>query len=225
VEVRALDEGVVENAQSARSSIWDHKRAVLRSYSDRLEYWLELRGQGALDEVALFEAGERATGYTNRASPSGWLRPPRARDGWRGSLAYFSTVFNPAPNGAFRQYGWPGERATIHPGNEPDWGGDWFFTPAPLVFGLGDEGRWAMFGIGCRVEEASFYHFDYRGAPTWGLRLTYQGYTRVNGSWRSPRVVILPMANEYDGLSAYTAWLEASGYCSPDAARVEDWWR
>lgn len=225
VDVRALTSEIVEVSQAARSTLWSRKRAVLRSYGDRLEYWLELEGRGTIDELALFEAGEAAGGYSNRVAPSGFWRPPRARSGWQGSRSYVATVFNPAPNGAFRQRAWVGERSTIHPGNERSWGGDWFFTPAPFVFGLGDEDRWLMLGLGCRAEEATFYHYDFRGGPIWCLALTYQGYTRVDGLWRSPRVVLLPVKDPYEGLAAYARWLEREGLCPPAPAAGPDWWR
>jgi hypothetical protein len=225
VEVRALESGLVEISQSARSSVWEQKRAVLRSYPDRLEYWCELRGKGALEEVTFFEVGDNAAG--DSVITDSFRRAPRAGENWRGSLAYFSNVFNPTPNCAFRQYGLPGERASIHPSNEGAWGGDRFFTPAPFVFGLGDpsEARWAMVGLGCSADEASFSVFDYRGGPIWGLGLSYEGYTRVDGFWRTPRVVILPVKDEYHGLSAYTTWLRESGYCSQIAPVAEPWWR
>lgn len=225
VDVRAVTSEIVEIAQVARSTLWPRKRVVLRSYGDRLEYWLELEGRGAIDELAFFEAGEVASGYSNRVSPSGFWRPPRARAGWQGSRAYVGTVFNPAPNGAFRQYAWVGERSTIHPGNESSWGGDWFFTPAPFVYGLGDDERWLMLGLGCTAEAATFFHYDFHGGPIWGLGLSYQGYTQVDGIWRSPRVVLLPVKDPYDGLVAYVRWLEREGLCSPAPAGGPAWWQ
>jgi hypothetical protein len=224
--VEALSDQVVQISQTSRSSVWPSKRAILRSYPDRIEYWCEVEGSGALEEVAFFEAGERASGYTNRLSPASFCRPDRARDGWQGSLPYFSTVFNPSPNGAFRQYAWPGERQTIHPGNDPTWGGDWFFTPGPFVFGLGDEGRWLMAGLGCAAEAATFSHYAYQGGPIWGLRLTYQGRTFVDGRWRTPTVVLLPVEDEYTGLERYRTWLDESRFSTPvDRGARPDWWR
>ena len=225
VQVEALEANLVEVSQVARSTCWPWKRAVLRSYPDRLEYWVEIEGSGAIERLDLFEAGPRADEYIGRPAPTGYRRPARARTGWLGSRAFCSTVFSPAPNTAFQQYGWPGESFTNHPSNDPGRGGDWFFTPAPFAYGLGDEGRWLTLGLGCRAEEATFSRFDFNGGPVWGLSLSYEGYTRVQGRWRSPTVVLLPGADEYLGLASYTAWLRGLGQLPEPPGAERDWWR
>jgi hypothetical protein len=231
VQVEAISEQLVEISQVARTTCWEHKRAVMRSYPDRLEYWCEVRGSGTLGEVQIFEAGTRPSIYVDGSAPSGWTRPARAREGWETSRAHFSRVFNPSPNEAFRQFGWPGERLSINPGNGIElpgrldtWGGDWFFTPAPFAYGLGDEARWAVVGLGCRAEDANFYHYDYRGGPGFGFELTYQSHTRVDGAWRTPTVVILPASDVYHGLEAYCQWVRQSGIVDAPAPQPKEWW-
>lgn len=225
VEVEALEANLVEISQVARTTCWPWKRAVLRSYSDRLEYWVEVEGNGALERVDLFEAGPRADLYTVRPTPGGYRRPARDRAGWQASRAFCSTVFNPAPNLAFEQHGWPGESFTNHPCNDLARGGDWFFTPAPFAYGLGDEGRWLTLGLGCRVEQATFSRFDFHGGPVWGLSLSYDGHTRVAGRWRSPTVVLLPGVDEYAGLTSYRGWLSDQGLVPAAPTAEQGWWR
>lgn len=224
-EARAIADGVVEITQEARTTLWPRKRAVLRSYPNRLEYWLELDGRGALDEVCFFEAGTRSELYSDRPSPAGWRRAAREREGWQASRAFYSTVFDPRPNGAFQQYRWFGDSAANGVRDEARLGGSWFFNPAPFAFGLGDPERWAMIGLGCPIDQARFARVTYRGGPGWGLGLDYEGYEMVDGAWRSPTVVILPAADELAGLAAYAAWLRAAGLC-PSAEPVgPTWWR
>src|SRR5689334_7883327 len=66
VQVEAISSGLVEISQSVRSTRWVRKRAVLRSYPDRLEYWCEVQGRGAIHEVQLFEAGQPDPRYRER---------------------------------------------------------------------------------------------------------------------------------------------------------------
>jgi hypothetical protein len=224
VQVERLSEGLVEISQVVRTTLWDRKRVVLRSYPERLEYWCEVTGRGLLDRVSLFEASPAASQYTNRPSPSGYRRPIRARSGWQGSRGYFSTVFSPAPNTAFQQYGWPGDSFSTLPSARTGLGEASFFTPAPFAYGLGEEGRWLTLGLGCSIDEATFSSFEYEGGPLWSLTLRYDGQTRVAGSWRSPTIVLLPTADEFAGLAAYRDWLRAAGQAATGRAVGPDWW-
>jgi hypothetical protein len=226
IEVREAEGGAIVVSQDARSTVWESKRAELECRPDGLVYRATFRGSAPIDELHLFESGDRDTSYLNRPTLSGFWRPPRARGGWAASRGYFPRVFSPAPNGAGRTHFWSGERATNHPANEaPFWGGDWFFTPAPFAYALGGDGRWLVAGLAARQEELSFVHFDYRGGETWGLALTYQGRTRADGVWESPRVLLLPAADEYAGLAAYRDWLEADDLLPASSSTAEAWWR
>lgn len=225
IVVRERPDGLVDVVQGARGTVWERKRGELSCRPEGLVYRACFDGSAALDEVHVFESGERDGRYLNRPTLSGFWRPPRARDGWAASRAYFPRVFSPAPNGAARSHFWHGERATNHPTHEADfWGGDWFFTPAPFVYGLGGDGRWLMVGLAPRRDELGFVHFDYRGGEGWGLGLTYQGYTRVAGTWAAPAVVLLPAEDEYAGTARYRAWLAEAGLL-PAAEAPEPWWR
>lgn len=227
ISVERSTDGLVAVAQSARSTIWDSKRAELRCRPDGLVYGVTFHGSAALDEVQLFESGDRDGSYLNRATLGGFWRPPRARDGWATSRAYFPRVFSPSPNGAGRTTFWHGERATINPSNEASfWGGDWFFTPAPFAYCLGGDGRWLAAGLAPERHELGFTHFDYRGGEGWGLSLTYQGMARAEGTWASPPLVLLPGPNvdPYSALAGYHRWLEASGCLPPTRFQTERWW-
>ncbi len=223
--IARADDGRVTVRQSARSTVWAAKRAELSCLPKGLMYRAIFRGSAALDEVQLFEHGERDDRYLNRPTPSGFWRPPRAREGWTPSRPYFPGVFSPAPNGAARTRFWFGERATNHPANDGSfWGGDWFFTPAPFAYALGGDGRWLLVGLAPRREDLGFVHFDYRGGQGWGLGLTYQGMTRVDGDWEAPRVLMLAGTDEYAALADYHAWLEEDGVTPVSSRAGQSWW-
>ncbi len=104
-------------------------------------------------------------------------------------------------------------------------GGDWFFTPAPFAYGLGEDDRWLMAGLAPRVDKLDFGHFDYRDGEGWGMALTYRGTLQVAGVWPSPDIVLLPADDAYRGLSAYSDWLGAADRLPGTAHSPEDWWR
>jgi hypothetical protein len=226
IAVRPAADGTVVVAQESRSTVWQQKRAELCCRPEGLVYRATFVGSSALDDVQLFESGERDQAYLNRPTLSGFWRPARARERWVASCAHFPRVFSPAPNVAARSHFWSGERATNHPSNESGfWGGDWFFTPAPFAYGLGGDGRWLTVGLAPRRDDLGFVHFDYRGGERWGLALTYQGMARADGTWSPPPLVMLPSADEYAGLAAYRAWLDDGGLLPAAPADPEPRWR
>ena len=226
IVVRRESDGLVRVFQRARSTVWQDKQAELCCRPEGPVYRATFRGRRPIDELQFFESGERDPSYLPGPTLSGWQRPPRARARWDASVAAFPWVFSPAPNGAGQVLFWHGERATNHPGAEPGFhGGDWFFTPAPFVYGLGGDGRWLIVGLAPRPDQLDFGHFEYRGGVGWGLALTYRGTIRPEGTWATPELVMLPSADPYDGLAAYRDWLDSAGLLPAASGAPPAWWR
>ncbi len=172
-EVRALDNVTVEISQSARSALWQRKQAVLRSYEDRLEYWIEVEGQGTISGLELFAMSQ--------APPArGWrkLNPWRVR----------------------------GPDATRH-ASRRRFASVCRLGPDQSALGLGDEGRWVIIGPDSRPGQAGVGAFASLGGAEWCLGLELDEPVRVNGTWRSPTVVILPTVSQAAGTAAYADWL------------------
>ncbi|MFN8523361.1 MAG: hypothetical protein U0821_09695 [Chloroflexota bacterium] len=225
VEALATADGHLCLHQRAQSTVWQSKHAELRCQPDRIEYRFAVNGGGAIDTVAYFERGAHEPRYSDRHTLSGFHRPPRARDGWRGSTGYFQNVVSPAPNGACRSLFGRSDTATNHPGNDAGfWGGDWFFTPAPYAYGLVGRGSVMIAGLAPSLDELDFYRFDYRGGAEWGLALTYDGAITARGDWQAPTVLLLPAADADRGLRAYAASIQSAGLLPPKPSGGPDWW-
>lgn len=110
------------------------------------------------------------------------------------------------------------------------------FSPPPLVLAwsrrTADDplnppgGGWLSASLRAPVEQLRFTALRYE--PLDGgflLRLAYEGHTPVDGRWRSPTVVLRPVAGAHDALAAYRDDLVASGLAATGGPRVEPWWR
>jgi hypothetical protein len=82
------------------------------------------------------------------------------------------------------------------------------------------------------LEAATFTELAYEPHEDgFGLRLAYEGQTRVDGEWQSPWVTIQPGATDpYDALARHSALIRADGLApaatpSESPAKSPPWWR
>jgi hypothetical protein len=87
-------------------------------------------------------------------------------------------------------------------------------------------GDWLAATVRAPVDELRFTALRYE--PLDGgylLRFTYEGHTRVDGTWRSPTIVLQPVGSAHDALTAHRDDLLAHGHAEDVAPRIEPWWR
>lgn len=110
------------------------------------------------------------------------------------------------------------------------------FSPPPLALALGREpaadpvepptGAWLALTLRAPVTELGFTQLRYEALDGgFLLRLDYEGHTRIDGDWRSPTVVLQPVPEALDALTAHRDDLIAHGHASDAHPRLERWWR
>ncbi|CAN5848463.1 hypothetical protein BH20CHL5_BH20CHL5_02090 [soil metagenome] len=210
------------------SAAWREKTLVIECRDDELRLGLDLEGDGALTDLHLL------AGYSSADARYG--------SGWFPSERHFQTLFSPEPHGPERivQSATGGAAIDIVGGQGPG-RGHWFFTPAPFCFAFARQappadryelpaGPWLAAGLLTRPGEHGFTSFAYEAAEdTWSLRLGYEGKTRVSGTWRSPRLLLVPgQADPYAALARHRQTLLEDGLLPSAAAATPrerpDWW-
>ena len=221
-EVGEEADGVTVRIEST-STIWERKAVVLRCTDDEIAFEVEVTGRARLTDVRLL--GGRYTGN------------PRWGGGSFHSQWMARTLFSPAPDDPRRLVTPAPEAATIGVvGNSLPGRGHWFFTPAPLIFAgtaavtddpsSPDGEPWQTLELRIPVNEATFTEFRY--APFLGgfsLELAYERQTAVDGSFRTPPLVVRPAVTDpYSALADHAAALRRAG-SAPTVSRIRpDWW-
>lgn len=205
-----------------RSTAWEAERLVIDAGPDRIAVHAEVDGRGALSDVTLL---------------AGRLVTPRAT-GRVMSGAWFESLVSggPADPGRIVRHATESAGIGVSSGSEPG-RGDWFFTPGPFVFAVSrspaadplvpHEGPWLGFGLRTRRREAAFTRFGFEARDRgFGFTLEYDGRTRVDGTWRSPAIVLHEARDPYAAIEAWRADLEETAATPRTAPRdVPDWWR
>ncbi|MDQ3404906.1 MAG: hypothetical protein M3548_16200 [Actinomycetota bacterium] len=196
------------------SSRWDSRTLVLDCHEDRIDTWVEVRGDGRITDVHLLSGRGAAAGFAMGTLPS---------------TARFASVFSPNPADPARVVLPATECAVIGVTGDGQAGrGHWFFTPAPLCYAVSraraadpavpPEGAWLAFDLVTPVSDCTFTGWHYIAADGgFGFRLDYEGHTAVDGEFRTPTLRIRP------GLTDPYAALRGQ---APRAVReIPDWWR
>ncbi|HET7473592.1 MAG TPA: hypothetical protein VFJ71_10745 [Candidatus Limnocylindrales bacterium] len=217
----AEDAAAVRLVWRLASSTWDAKRIVLEATPGGLGIHVEVEGRAAIGAVSLL-AGRVVT--------------PRAT-GTVMSGAWFESVVSGGPADPGRIVGHATESADIGvvSGSEPGRGG-WFFTPGPFVYAVSRSpagagvtippGPWLGFGLGVAPGDAGFTGFGYRALDRgFGFAFDYEGKTAVDGTWRSPTVLIRAAADPYDAIAGWRDALVAGGWArAPRPRHQPAWW-
>ncbi len=219
--------GTTRLTWTLESSRWSAKRLVVEAQRDVLAVRVEVEGTGAVTDVTVL--GGRAV-------------MPKTGGGLLMSGSWFETLFCPSPTHPARIVRPSSESAVIGvvSGNEPG-RGNWFFTPAPFCYAVTrtpitdatepPPGPWLTFGLDVAIADATFGGFAWQGVDRGFLfRLDYDGKTRVDGTWRSPPIVLAPAGEPYEGLVAHRERLVGSRLAAPSGAArgsspVPIWWR
>lgn len=205
------------------STRWERAAVRIECRPEALELSWSVRGSGSLDEVHLL-AGRSVLPGAGGFLPSG---------------SSFRTLFSPNPGNPRRLVRAAGESAVVGVvGDARPGRGHWFFTPAPLCLALTTtpdvadpaqavpEGWWTL-AVDAPMPELTFTQLAYVPVDGgFGLRLDYEGHTRVEGEFRTPTVVLTPgNSDPYEGLRRYRARLTAGGSApASDRRRHPDWW-
>jgi hypothetical protein len=226
----ALDTGGPEPVVTVtrRSTAWTRAATRIVCTPDGPELTWTVHGDGTLTDVALLATRSALGGRGTGLRPSGHA--------WH-------TLFTPNPGPPRRLLRGAGESAVVGAcGDARPGRGHWFFTPAPLCFAFTEAAlpddtdpavplpaphTWCTVSLGAPVGELTFTQAVHVPSDHgWHLRLDYEGHTRVEGSFRTPAVLLAPgRPDPYSGLRDHRAWLQARGWApDPTPSGRPDWW-
>lgn len=219
-EVRTEADAVVVTVRT-ESSAWDERALELRCTADAVEVTLAAVGHGDLTDVTMLGGdGILPTGASGTF-----------RSGFDAQSLYVPSPTEPV---AFVRPIW--SAASLGVVGDADPGRlNGIFSPPPLALAFGRDpavdpftpgpGPWLAAWMRARVDALRFttLRFD----PVDGgalLRLTHEGHTHVDGLWRSPTVVIRPVASPAVALYEYRADLVGAELAPSRAPVIQPWW-
>jgi hypothetical protein len=219
--VEQTDERVVLEVVHSTSA-WDRKATVITCTPETVEVHVEIAGAGTIDQVALL--GGRV------------VLPTGAAGTFRSELRARS-VFDPTPTQPVAVVRPATSSVTLGVVGDAEPGRlNAIFSPPPLLVALGTaepvgateipEGEWLSLALRDEVERLTFTQLRYEPADGGYLvRLDYEGHTRVDGAWTSPRLVLAPAESPYAAVADHRAHLAAHGLVRGPLRPPEDWWQ
>jgi len=213
---------------TAKSTLWS-KRYHLDVHAGHVEFHAEVAGEGDVDTVrffdAIYDAGFRQhsamTKHFNDKGETG----PRAYS--TGSPVAFRRVFCPEPNSYARQVFRPYEYGQISVNADLDYcGGNFVANPGLLCFAVSAEPdrEWLVFGLAVEPGEYLFSEYEYLGGEDFALNLNSWGARRVEGGFRTPRIVIVPGRTAQQAVARYVEVLRDAGLVSAVRREQPSWW-
>jgi hypothetical protein len=221
---------------TARTTLWESVEYEFECLEDRVLYGYRVVGKGALDDVRFFEGFRADDPRREDAFYPFYCGPGRHRSYHRpvkeflcSSRPEFRRLYSFGVNSADKRTFYYHENASIRANGDRFYlGGDWLFTPAPFLFLMGNRSgeAWVTMGLVVPAGENNYLAYEYRGGEGFGLRLDYQGYTKVEGQWHSPKILFAASGDVYAGLEEYSSWLRQKGcVATPDRSETPGWWR
>lgn len=219
-DVREQTDAVVLTVRTA-STAWRSRTLEVRCTAESVELTLAAEGEGELTDVTLLggdgvlPTGASGTFRSGFAAQSLYVPSPTE------PIAFVRPIWSAASLGVVGDAD-PGRLNGI-------------FSPPPLALAFGrspadvplvpGEGPWLAAWLRGPVESMHFttVRFD----PVDGgalLRLAHEGHERVDGGWRSPTLVIRPVASPAAALQEYRADLVAAGDAPATTPDIAPWW-
>ena len=213
--------GAVVLTVRTASSAWRSRTLEVRCTADAIEITLEAEGSGELTDVTILGGdGVLPTGASGTF-----------RSGFDAQSLYVPSPTEPI---AFVRPIW--SAASLGVVGDADPGRlNGIFSPPPLALAFGrspaddplipGEGPWLAAWLRGPIQRMGFttMRFD----PVDGgalLRLSHEGHERVDGTWRSPTLVIRPAASPAAALQDHRADLVATANAPGAAPHNQPWW-
>lgn len=196
------------------STLWEAKEYVFEVCEDHFAYHIEVEGTGAIDNVAYFDGSLGKVGHASlfRYSRVYTSEVTMLDRRWKPSWEYSCIDAVSGP--------------TSHHPCPPEENNHWLFCPPPFVYSFAFQSS-PVLGVGLAPEPGAlgFTRFQYwPEGNCFSLRLTYDGYTRVEGSWASPRIVFTPADDHYHAVARNAGYLYSNGLAVRPERRPAPWW-
>jgi len=225
--VRRIDGGE-RMAWVSQSTLW-HKRYFLDVYPGHAEFHAEVSGHGDIDSVRFFDAiadvGFRPHFALTKHFNDGGQTGARAYSS--GSPVGFRQVFCPEPNSYAQQFLRPFEDGQVSVNADLEYnGGNFIANPGLLCYAVCVEPdrEWLTFGLAVEPGQYLFSEYEYLGGEDFALNLNAWGACRVDGMFRTPRVVMVVGQSAPGALARYVEIMRDAGLV-PDVRREQpQWW-
>jgi len=226
----------VELTFPGKTTLWRKAEYTFTCRPEEVLYGYRVHGAGRLDNARFFE-GFLADDPRMEEAFCPWFPGGLRHEVYHRPLKQFmqssvprfdllhSFTINTSDTRRFMYY----ETTTIRVNGDRFYlGGDWLVTPPPFLYLMGrrDEKDWVSMGLVVDAGENNFLEYQYSGGEGFGLNLTYDGYTKVDGAWQSPRILLTRTAGDvYEALGKYVDFLRAGGYVKiNDRSSAPRWW-
>ena len=178
----------------AENSLWDKKKYVLKLKDNTLCYHIEVKGNGAPENIEYFRGGESVNG--SEFSVAGYLNVNSQNLDKERSKFMIDTA------GSIEGYEFKGALMPLRA------------APPPFVFPFWNDYNDDTVYVGLAAEKGkhNFERFVIK-APRVGWQKTgisfvvpLKSYTEINGSWKSPYILIGFGKNDMDAINNYSQW-------------------
>ena len=222
---------------AGRTTLWEKVEYVFECRAATVLYGYTVYGKGKLEDVRFFEGFRHNDPRMDQYFYPYFCGPKRelayhrpVKEFMTSSEPGFDQVYSFCINSSDKKIFQYYESCNIRVnGDRHYFGGDWLATPSPFLYLMGNKNgsSWVSLGLAAQPGENRFMGYQYLGGEGFGLALDYMGYTKVEGSWASPRIVIQETGrDEYVALDRYLDVLRDTG-CMKDMDRrdIPLWWK
>jgi Glycosyl hydrolases family 31 TIM-barrel domain len=219
-----------------KTTLWEKAEYTFKCMPEKVLYSYLVNGKGTLDNVRFFEGflednpNVKDKGYPffcGHGRPTSYHRPEKFF--MASSKRSFEVVYIPQFNSSDTRFFMYYENTQIRmDGTRNYLGGDWLAAPPPFQFMIGPRSKdtWVGMGLVVKPGENNFMQYQYNGGEEFGLNMTYDGFTDIDGCWESPGILFEMAGDVYSGLEKYTNYVRENGCVKKnDRSNMPRWWK
>lgn len=215
-------DGSLRCSRDEKSPVWQKKRFIIEAADSALEYYHELEGEGALEEIRYFRCCVNEDEF--------------------GFAGDFDEVYSVAPNFREQKYFHPSSQFLISFGNDisPVTGAH-ALASVPHVAGLHDRRDKGCLAVGvfampgeymwdefvwnpAVINSPTNYHGD--DAMAGGFAIRYFGKKQIDGAWTTPRLCMTFPDDYEDTLKNSLEYAYSKNYLPrPEPHKIFSWWK
>ena len=183
---------------SIKSTLWEEKEVNIELYDNYILYGVSVKKN---DERIL-----NVNYFLNRSSES--------------NQTEFEKIYVP-------RFDWTRGKVFIKPSENDSLGCQQWLSPPPFCYVLNDDNVNASIGIVAKEGEYNFLSFDYNGIDESFFTLSYEGHTKVQNSFQTPKIRIgFDTGDVNVSVDEYIKWLRANNYLKKEADKdIPSWWK
>ena len=222
---------------NGKTTLWDKTEYIFYCYPDKILYSYKVNGVGKLDNARFFEGFIKDDPRFNENFYPYFCGPGRhmayhrpVKEFMTSSIPHFEKVYSFSINSADKRIFNYYEDISIRLNSDRHYfGGDWLASPPPFLYLIGrkDIKSWLSMGLVVPFKQNNFLDYQFKGGEGFGLNLTYDGYTNINGQWESPKIIFQRHSSDvYKALESYVNYLAENNNIHVNKRRnTPSWWK